>query len=715
MKLFSNPMEMIITDNNAEKRHRYFNAALLLFSWFAFAGYSNAQDGIKEPKADSCKIKVIAQVKPDSVVLRWAPDLAIAWEQQLANGFEIERVEIPDDSSKPVVKIVLTPAAIKPLPKEDWLKQFGKNNSFAMIAASQIYGSDFTQAVIDPIAIRENYNKQLTRHGFALFVADNDPQVATASGLRFVDRNIKKQTNYLYKIYYPVSIEGIFCDTAFIFINTAEITKMPVMRSPAVKNSDGKIELYWDAGPRSQFSAYHIERALAGTDKFERMNKNPFVSFQSETEEKNAAYYTDSVKNYVRYEYRITGLNAFGELSAPSQVTSAMATDQTAPTAAIITGVSSEEKAIKIKWKLPVADSDLRSLTVGRGSSTDGPFAAVSGELGIAETAYLDTNPDPYNGNFYAIISKDTAGNVSYSMPFYGFVKDDAAPQIPTGLSGYIDTSSVVHLNWNKGTEPDLQGYRVYFSNDPKHEFSNLTSFVLADTVFHDTIAKRTLTKHIYYKIVAVDNNYNHSNFSLAATIRRLDVIPPVSPVFDKLVVNDTAVVLTWINSTSDDVKELSLFRKLSVDSSWSEIKHWSNNPFPEIYLDRNLPKKKYYEYRLIATDSSNLKSDPSPIAGVRTYDNGLRPPIPEFTLEFVRDKKMNRITWRYEHAGDYSFMLYRALPGKPLTKFKVIKGEARNFEDIATQQGEYFYAMKVVYKDGGESAVSEKRSVVIN
>ncbi len=689
----------------------YFGFIYFLF----FSTLSNAQTSAPDPKPDTCKIKVITQVKLDSVVLRWAPDLAIAWEQQLFNGFVVERVEIPDDTSQPVIKTKLNSSPLKPLTKEEWLKQFRKDNSFAMIAASQIYGADIKQAEIEPVSIRESYNKQLTRHGFALFAADNDAAVATASGLRFVDKNVKKQTNYLYKIYYPVALEGIYCDTGFVFVNSAELTKMPVMRSPAVKNGDGKIELYWDAGPKSQFSAYHIERAIAGTGKFERLNKNPFVSFQSENEDKNAAYFTDSVKNYVRYEYRIIGITAFGELSAPSQLTAAMAVDLTAPVAALITGVISDEKALRINWKLPAADSDLKSLTVGRGSTIDGPFLPVSPELGIGATTYLDNDQNPYSGNFYAIISKDTAGNTSYSLPFYGFIKDDIAPGIPTGLSGFIDTASVVHLKWNKGSEPDLKGYRIYYSNDPKHEFSNLTSFVLADTIFRDTIEKRTLTKHIYYKIVAVDNNYNHSGFSLPASIRRLDIIPPVSPVFDKLSVNDTAVILRWVNSTSDDVKELMLLRKLSSDTNWSEIKHWKQLPFPVVYMDKNLPKQKYFEYKLIATDSSGLKSDPSPVAGIRTYDNGLRPAIPEFTLEFIRDTKINRINWKYQEAGDYSFMLYRGLPGKPLTKFKMIKGDARNFEDHATLQGEYSYAIKVVYKDGGESPLSEKKVIQVN
>ena len=148
-------------------------------------------------RIDTCRIKIISQVKSDSIVLRWAPDHAYTWEMQLANGFIVERVEIPDDTSKPVVKVRLTNAPLKPLAKEEWLKNFGKDNAMAMIAAAQMYPELTPYANPDPILIQQNQNKLQTRHGFALFAADNSPKVADASGLRYVDRSFEKGKNYL--------------------------------------------------------------------------------------------------------------------------------------------------------------------------------------------------------------------------------------------------------------------------------------------------------------------------------------------------------------------------------------------------------------------------------------------------------------------------------------------------------------------------------------
>ncbi|HOY48027.1 MAG TPA: hypothetical protein PK281_01420 [Flavobacteriales bacterium] len=667
-------------------------------------------------RIDTCRIKIISQVKSDSIVLRWAPDHAYTWEMQLANGFIVERVEIPDDTSKPVVKVLLTNAPLKPLAKEEWLKNFGKDNAMAMIAAAQMYPELTPYANPDPILIQQNQNKLQTRHGFALFAADNSPKVADASGLRYVDRSFEKGKNYLYRVFYSKSIEGLFSDTALVYINSSELSKIQIARAPAIIGGDRKVELRWDASQNSGFSAFHIERAPSGTKQFIRLNKNPFVSFKPEFTKENNAYFTDSVENYILYDYRIIGVTAFGELSSPSAVTTVMGRDLTPPSQAVITGVNSENKTtIRIKWKIQQIDPDLKSLFVARGYDTDGPFKTISGELAKDVDSFLDSIPNPNGGNFYVVISKDTAGNEIKSLPFYGIVEDNYAPETPIGLAGYIDSSSVVHLTWNLGKEPDLQGYRVYVANASDHEFSNITPAIWGDTIFLDTITKRTLTKYIYYKIVAVDNNYNHSAYSDWIKVRRLDVIPPVAPVFGKVSVTDTTVHLNWVNSSSDDVKEQILYRKPAKDSVWLELKRWKFLDAETSFTDRHLPKKQFFEYLLIAVDSSDLQSDSSSLVSIRTYDSGLRERIAELTVEFNKEKKSTDLTWKYKNSGDFSFLIYRAMPGKPLTKYKMLKGTDRSFEDkTVSLSGEYSYAVKVIYTDGGESPMSEKKVVQV-
>lgn len=124
----------------------------------------------------------------------------------------------------------------------------------------------------------------------------------------------------------------------------------------------------------------------------------------------------------------------------------------------------------------------------------------------------------------------DTAGNESYSVFTYGMVFDSVAPSIPSNIKCSIDSNGVVNLTWDKPKEIDVFGYRVYFSNNANHAFINLTGKPIETNSYSDTISLKTLTKKAFYKIVALDFNYNHSKFSEAIEIKRPDKIKPQAP-----------------------------------------------------------------------------------------------------------------------------------------------------------------------------------------
>lgn len=667
--------------------------------------------------ADTCRIHLIANVKQDSIVLRWAPDFPLVWKQQLQVGYIVERAEIPDGISDVETDFVrLTSQPVKPWPWEKWAKSFKPTDKYAGIAAELIYKEtpiNMTDAG-DVDGMVDKRNDLQMRHSFSLFMADQDARVADASGLRIVDKSFKKNTGYLYRVYYAAAHPDIYCDTAWLYVHTSKITKLNPARSPAVTNGDGAISLRWNSGPASGFNGFHVERADASSNNYTRLNDAPIVIPKGLYAETDDAYYTDSVPNYHKYKYRLIGVTPFGEMSEPSYPAEAMARDLTPPSPALILKVEDNgKKQLVVKWDMPHTSSDLASIEVARSYENDGEYVTVSEKLPITQREYLDIDTDPYGGMFYAIVCRDTAGNAARSLPFYGILTDSFPPAIPQGLQGYVDTNSVVHLKWNLGKEIDLQGYRVYFANSPDHEFSNLTPEPLRDTVFQDTIAIRTLTKHIYYRIAALDNNYNHSGYSPWIKIRRLDVIPPDCPVIQSVVVMDTTVHIKWINSSSDDVAYHYLYRKQSKDAEWTKIKSWEGYPLVTEFTDKNLSKKTYYQYTMTAVDSSNLVSENSPVLSVRTYDNGVRSGIEDIHATFDRESKRNVLNWTYDVEGKYSFIIYRSHNESGLTKYRVAAGNERTFRDNELLgAGEYTYAVRVMYEDGGDSRLSETIAV---
>ena len=101
----------------------------------------------------------------------------------------------------------------------------------------------------------------------------------------------------------------------------------------------------------------------------------------------------------------------------------------------------------------------------------------------------------------------DKSGNVSYSLSQINNIEDDIAPSAPTGLVGVVDTSGVVLLEWNENPEKDVLGYRVYFANQLDHDFMQRTGRRYEENSFWDTLSMHTLTKYIYYYVVAEESS----------------------------------------------------------------------------------------------------------------------------------------------------------------------------------------------------------------
>lgn len=672
-----------------------------------------------QSQQDTCRINLISSVKKDSIILRWGINTPQTWNTIRNSGFWLERTIIPKDTTEAVPKFErLSKDPIKPLNQEQWKARFKDQSKTAAMAQALLYseiGGGINSGVSPELIIQQDRDQSM-RLGFTLLIADQDFEVAKALGLGFSDKTLQADTKYLYRVYTANKVEEMYVDTAYIFVNSSEPDILPVMRIPLIEIGDQKITLKWRSNEKTGFTAYHIERAKGNSNRFERINDAPYIKLNSNGSDNEWIIYTDSVPNYTPFTYRIIGITPFGELSEPSQAITIQARDLTPPLVPFITKVKeTQNQQMEIEWILPDSSADLSCFKVVKSNSNEGVYEVISEEIDKTKRIFIDKSKTSFKGAYYKIQAYDTAGNYALSLPFYGMLTDSFPPAIPPSLQGYIDTNSVVHLKWHQGEEPDLMGYRVYFANSPDHEFSVLTSHVIADTVYNDTIQKRTLTKHIYYSIAAVDFNYNHSKMSPWVKIRRLDVIPPDAPIFKNVEVQDSSVHLTWHNSSSDDVAEHVLLRKIAGEKEYVKLASWIGYPNKCEYIDKQVAPKTFYEYAMVAIDSSNLKSNLSPKLSVRTFDRGIRVPVETINVTYDPSKKRNILEWDYNAKGEYSFLLYRSYQNFGLTKLARIEGNKNEFSDSdLIGKGEYTYAIKVIYKDGGESPLSTRKSIII-
>jgi hypothetical protein len=662
---------------------------------------------------DTLAFFAMAKVHPDSLVLRWAPKSNQTWQHAMKHGFKLERCEYPTQLDVELVFQTID-NDIRFKPQAYWQQRFKPSDSLAMIAAQLLFGTSKNQdlstesGISDAGAIAEN------NFLFTMMAADRSKSVATALGLRYADVNYDKSKTYLYRLTLNNLSGGLRGDTALVLVRANEIATLTKPPVPEAESRERLIVLRWKLPPNTPLLGFNLFRKAAD-GKVKRCNKALITAARSPLDGIIEYTFNDSVENYQRYEYYTEAIDGFGDFSMPSGSIKAMARDFTPPPPPQITAIGGTKDAyMLLKWKIDDIPADFYGFFAARAEKIEGPYLAVSEMLDFNQREFIDKKAPSHTGGFYKIVSIDTAGNAAESLPLYGYMVDSLPPTVPIGLNAVIDTNSVVTLTWPVGSEPDLLGYRVYYANSLNDENSCLTQQVLSDTIYRDTIAKRVLTKFIYYRIAAVDNNMNTSKPGAWVKVRRLDVIAPEPAVFKDFVVGDTTVQLAWHNSNSEDVASIKLLYRKQGDSLWTSLGTWNMPDTINTFTCKSLDKKTWYEFNLETTDSTGLKALASSPVQLRTYDRGLRSGVSGFSGALSEDKKSIVLKWSGNFKPGTRYLIYRKTPGAPgFTKYKVVK-DVNEFSDTSILElGEYTYTLKVLHPDGGESLPEENVKVI--
>jgi hypothetical protein len=413
--------------------------------------------------------------------------------------------------------------------------------------------------------------------------------------------------------------------------------------------------------------------------------------------------------------YRVQGITAFGERSTPAEIR-AFARDLTPPPAPLVRNPKQAGRAtVQLAWDMPAGTPDLVGFIVLRSAFSDSNYHELM-KKPLPKTARLYTDKTADEGEpYYIVASLDTAGNRAASFPVLGALIDTLPPAAPTGLSGTIDTAGIVHLAWNRNRERTILGYRVLRANAPEHEFTQLTGQLCPDTSYTDTVAIRTLTRHVYYKIAAVNARYNHSRPSALLALTRYDVTPPESPAFYDVQASDSAVSLRWAPSGSIDVRSHILSRRALPSEAWVALATLPHNAAH--YLDRAVQHGTMYEYRIEAVDSAGLRSPPGLTVQARPFDTGVRTAPTDLKATFDQHTNAMTLTWAYASTMNESayIVIYRSRNGNPLLRYRSVEADQRAFVDNEiTGPGDYTYAVKVITRTGAESVLSAPARVRI-
>jgi uncharacterized protein len=699
--------------------------AVTLVFMLVFAAATTAQN---TPRG----MRLIARSMGDSIVLRWAVFNPVEWQMVNKYGYLLERATLVDKTNK--VEQTYTPLSkdtLRPWTNAECKVRInGADNRYAALATQALYGKTFATTINKPddngglSTIVKAAEEAENRHAMALLAADVSALAADVLGLRYVDRNVKKGYKYIYRLRAVPHPQGLYdLDSVSFVIALKDVEYLPPVEGVTTTGYDGHIQINWRKTLEvNKFTAFFIERS-EDNKIFTPLSKEPFIQFQQD--EKSAALgvvtYTDTaVMNYKTYYYRVRGIDAFAQLSPYSTSIEGKALDLT-PTATPNLNRIDKRNATTytLNWEMPktpqISNADLKGFLVLRCDKIDGKYKTLTDNL-LAPTVFqfTDNTASDTKENFYAIVAVDTAGNVASSQSRMVFSYDATPPAKPVGLTGRIDTNGIVTVKWQMGKEADLKGYYVYFANSADHEFTAAAPDMIIDTVFLDSIRLKVLTKHIYYKIVAIDNNLNASAYSDVFELTKPDVVPPVRPVIGRFVVSDSTVLFNWATSASTDVAQQNVYRRLSPNGDWQLLT--ALKPTIDRYVDRDFGRDKAYQYCIEAVDSAGLKSPKSYPLSIRTLATNLAQlTAKNIVATFISEKKTATLTWETPKTDEKitDWLVYRTAEDGTwdlLTTTKTERFEDRNL----SKKKEVKYAVKARFGSGAVSylAVSNVLSI---
>jgi hypothetical protein len=663
----------------------------------------------------------------DSIVLRWVPGSQVLWKQWGRCGYNIERKKIKkgnvfyDETFE-----LLTPAAILPLPLEAWEQLIRYDSLYLPVAAECLYGKMANQwnNNMDMKDIGLLAEEAQMRFGLAMFSADMSPLTAQCLGLRFNDKDIEKEVGYIYRILPDQRCEQVYStDTVYFYVEYVE--NHNALPAPEIFGEEqaNYVSIFWDVLQAPfPYTAYFIEVKRPDSNRFEKIQNEPFVYGQArqlELSEKAYLYCIDSLPRlYEKNQYRMFAIDLFGDRSSYSNILELQTRDFEAPAPPRFISVESyESKHILLTWSKELREPDLKGFILEKSQSIDGPYTLITDTLlDPIMISFLDTLPSVLFPHFYRIGAVDTAGNIAYSQPGYGFLNDTIPPHQPVGLNGFIDSAGFVHLHWSLNKDLDIQGYRVYISNQLDYEFQNMTGFVVHDTMYSFHTSINTSSKFIYAYIVAVDLRFHHSIPSDTITLIKPDTIPPSTPVLARLSAVEKGVLVEFYPTNSADVRSHHIWRKeWNTDMDFSKVASIEGLQ-ASYFVDSTLTNGKTYSYAVSAEDEFGNISAKCVPHKITWYLNSSIPTPKIDQLMFDSKSRQLKIQCELlEKDGLSHLIIYRNINKNALKTYKTFEiNDGIIWDSDLQRKGQYYYAVQLVYKNGSKSPISELVSIAV-
>lgn len=662
-------------------------------------------------------IAVLADGRGDSILVRWAPSSLTAWQWGNRTGYRLERYTVLKNGKVDEAmlrKPSLVVDTIRPLSKAGW-EELMRIDERAAIVSSGIYNEDFkpvgsNATMSEMINIKEQYDAKM---GFSLFACDLNPLFAKGAGLMYTDRDVRPGERYLYKISLADAAKEKRVQPGNVLKSPEERQRLPKPGIVGIEWGDRSASITWDIkNDVGIYTAYYIEKSTDSVH-FTMATDLPVVSGSENIGQTKNAYVDSLADNVNKVYYRMRGITPFGETGEYVYATGGRGRSGFEVLPVIHSGTTdTKAKTATITWGFNQEFiNEVKGFQVLRAKAAEGPYTEVNEKmLTVNDTVFTDKAP--LASNYYKIKAVSKLGGVAVSFPYLVLLPDNDPPAIPAGISGKINDSGWVRLVWRQNRDRDLLGYKVFRANNLAEEFTEITHRFLTRNEFFDTIEVNTLTKQVYYKVIAVDQNFNQSGYSEPYGLKRPDVVPPAKPVFGDVRMVKGGIQVEWVSSVSEDVVKYQLQRVDKSGGSGKTILDWNpqEKKVSPALMDTTATMGKVYYYTLTATDGAGNATTAH--SGEVDYETGLRKAVTDFKAEV--NTKLRTVTIRWNYPGKVeTYILYRCKKGEPMAIYQTLEGNVTQWVEKGLSIGfVYVYQLKAALAGDLQTEISRELEV---
>jgi uncharacterized protein len=629
-----------------------------------------------------------------SLKLRWVPLNFETWQLGNKNGYKVERFLI-ENGPVPLTGAQIDASKVTTILK---IKPEAEFYAIDSIVTQSIYHPedfkvvDYGNPALKAAQAETDDNERM---GIALYRADDSLTIAKASALAFEERQLLPDCKYRYvisinnlspayqKMILPASVE----------VNTSNWRTVGDIIEPMVltgTSGDRTFELRWKlAKDVFHYSGFYIQRKKKGTTQpFVKLNAFPYV-YNADDPNRELIYQGSLPENKVPYLFRIIGRTPFGETIVATNELELSGYPAAIEDRPFITDVKEQNKGkLTVKWTFSgAAIGNITGFEVWRAATRDGDFVKTGENIPVNVFEYTDLKP--MVSNYYVVVAKDKNLYDLPSVPRLAYPSDEIPPVKPQDVTGTSDDSGNVTLTWTANVEDDLKGYIVYYSNNQNGEYLPISGATpLTSTSFSHAANIQSLTELSNYKVAAIDYRDNLSTFSAACVVKLPDVIPPGNPLIVNIESVAAGVKIRYEPSSSVDVVKHEIQRKADYEAHWETVKEYATIPTDKVFIDADARSFVAYDYRLVAIDDANLKSESTPLH-IKNMKDGVRLSISNFYVyrdnvalkalavpnnNATTDFCYMKVYWEYpEFAGIYDFQIYRSYKNSPFILVKSV------------------------------------------